>query len=580
MKKRRPSATLRTSGLAVPNWRSYALLAVFALGALALEGRIVYLQLFNREFLSAEGDDRHLRTVQIAAHRGPIVDRNGEPLAVSTPVDSIWANPAEIKPELARLNELARVLDLDVEWLARRITSNLDREFVYLKRHLPPAEAAEVLELDIAGVSTLREYRRYYPASEVTGHVIGFTDIDDRGQEGLESAFDYRLTGEPGSKRVLQDRLGRVIGDVEQIRAPRPGRELRSSLDLRLQYLAYRELKAAVAEAQARSGSVVLLDSRTGEVLAMVNQPSFNPNNRTQRDASLYRNRAVTDIFEPGSTFKPLVLAAAFDSGRYDPDSIIDTSPGYLEVGGRILTEDRTHLGRISLTTVLARSSSVGIGKVGLDLAAEDIWRVVSGFGIGQPTQSGFPGESAGVLNDPQHWRPIGQATLSYGYGLAVTSLQLARAYAAIASEGRLPSVSFLANEEPVQAERVIPESTAQDLLRMLEVVVSPEGTGTRAAIRNYRVGGKTGTARISEAGSYADDRHIAVFAGVAPISNPQIVAVVVIYDPKGEAYSGGDIAAPAFSRVVGGALRILAIPPDALLEPPVTLMSRAEVNP
>lgn len=561
-------------------WRTTALLVCFGSVALALEARVAYLQLVDSEFLAAQGDDRHLRTVQIAAHRGTITDRNGEPLAVSTPVDSVWANPSEIRPALDRLDELADTLDLDAEWLARRITSNLDREFVYLKRHLPPEAAAEVLKLDIPGVRTLREYRRYHPAGEVAGHVIGFADIDDRGQEGLEFAFDYWLAGEPGSKRVLQDRLGRIIGDVEQIRAPRPGRELRTSLDLRLQYVAYRELKAAVSASQARSGSLVMLDAQTGEVLAMVDQPSFNPNDRSQRDATRYRNRAVTDIFEPGSAFKPLVLATALESGRYGPDSVVDTSPGYLEVDGRILTEDSSRLGRITVTTVLARSSNVGAGRIGLDLEAEDIWRTLTAFGIGRPTESGFPGESAGKLNDPQHWRSVGQATLSYGYGLAVTSLQLARAYAAIASDGLLPPISFLALDAPPERTRVIESETAAALMQMLEAVVeSPQGTARRAAIPSYRVAGKTGTARISEAGGYSDDRHRAVFAGIAPASRPRLVTVIVIDDPRGEAYYGGDIAAPVFSRVVGDALRILAVAPDALSVPPLHLLSEARVD-
>jgi cell division protein FtsI (penicillin-binding protein 3) len=430
-------------------------------------------------------------------------------------------------------------------------------------------------------VGTRREYRRYHPAGEVAGHVIGFTDIDDRGQEGLELAFDYWLAGEPGSKRVLQDRMGRIIGDVEGIKDPRPGRELATSLDLRLQYLAYRELKGAVAEAQARSGSVVLLDVHTGEVLAMVNQPSYNPNDRSQRDASHYRNRAVTDIFEPGSSIKPLVLATALESGRFTADTIIDTSPGYLEVDGRVLTEDSSRLGKIPVSTVLAKSSSVGMARIALELPAADIWHTLTALGIGRPTESGFPGESAGVLNEPQHWRAIGQATLSYGYGLAVTSLQLARAYAAIGAGGVMPPASFLALEEPPATERVLDADTAAELLRMLEGVVGPSGTGQRAAIPNYRVAGKTGTARIVEGGRYSDDRYTAVFAGLAPASDPRLAAVVVIDDPRGDEYYGGDVAAPVFARVVGGALRILAVPPDALPEPPLTLMSHAaEVGP
>ena len=560
-------------------WRSGLLLLAFAAAALALEGRIVYLQLVDTDFLTAQGDDRHLRTVQISAHRGTVTDRNGEPLAVSTPVDSIWANPAELKPALERLPELAGVLELDPEWLARRVTSNMEREFVYLKRHLSPTQAAEVLSLGIPGVSTLREYRRFYPSGEVAGHVVGFTDIDDLGQEGLEFAFDYRLEGEPGVKRVLQDRYGRVIGDVELIKAARPGRTLMTSLDLRLQYLAYRELKKAVASSNARSGSVVIIDPASGEVLALVNQPFYNPNDRAQRGeefAARRRNRAVTDIFEPGSSFKTLVLAAALESGRYTPDTVVDTSPGILFVDGRPVTQDTNNLGRVDLTTVLAKSSNVGAGLIALDMSAREVWQVLNDFGVGQLTGSGYPGESAGVLVDPEHWRPVGHATLSYGYGLSMTTLQLARAYAAIAAGGILRPVSFLAVSKPPQAARVISEQAAADLGAMLESVVLPIGTGQRAGITNYRVAGKTGTAWKATTGGYSKDRYTAVFAGYAPASRPRLVAVVVIDEPQGEGYHGGDAAAPVFSSIMSGALRLLAVPPDAVDLDSNSLLSQA----
>jgi cell division protein FtsI (penicillin-binding protein 3) len=552
-----------------------------ALGAATLEGRILYLQLVDKDFLTAQANDRHVRTVQISAHRGLITDRNGEPLAVSTPVDSVWANPQELKPALDRLHELADVLGQDDEWLARRLTSNLDREFVYLQRHLPPSKSEQVLQLGLPGVGTLREYRRYYPASEVVGHVVGFTDVDDAGQEGLELAFDHWLKGDNGSKRVLQDRLGRVIGDVELIASAKPGRDLRTSIDLRLQYLAYRELKVAVTETRARSGSAVILDPATGEVLAMVNQPSYNPNDRSQLEVARYRNRALTDIFEPGSSFKPFVLAAALESGRYKVDTMIDTAPGFLRVNGRIVTEDNSNLGRIDVTTVLAKSSNVGMAQIALQMEPRDVWQVLSGFGIGRLTDSGFPGESAGVLNDPQHWRSVGQATISYGYGLSVTALQLARAYAAIATGGVLRPVSMLAVDAPPLGERIISVGSARALIGMLEAVVtSAEGTGQRAAVRNYRVAGKTGTAWKSAVGGYSKDRYTAVFAGLAPASAPKLVVVVVIDEPQGQIYYGGDVAAPVFANIVSGALRVLAVPPDALPEPPLTVVAQARVNP
>ena len=560
--------------------RSALVLVCFAAAVAAIEARVLYLQLVDRDFLTAQGDDRHLRTVQMSAHRGSILDRHGEPLAVSTPVDSIWVNPGELKPELGRLAELASVLGLDPDVLARRVTSNMEREFVYLRRHLSPAKATAVLSLGLPGVRTLREFRRYYPAGEVAGHVLGFTDIDDQGQEGLELAFDHWLTPEIGSKRVIQDRLGRVIGDVEQIKPARDGNTLRTSLDLRLQYLAYRELKRAVTENSAQSGSVAILDPFTGEVLAIVNQPSYNPNDRSQLDVSRYRNRAVTDILEPGSSFKPFILAAALESGLYSADTLVDTSPGILSVNGRVLTEDTSNLGVIDVTTVLARSSNVGAAHIALSMDAESLWRVLTSFGIGRLTDSGFPGESAGVLNEPRHWRAIGQATLAYGYGLSVTALQLARAYSAIAAGGVLPSVSFLALDEPPPGERIISQSTASDMLGMLQAVVAPGGTARRAAISNYTVAGKTGTARKSGVGGYLEDRYTAVFGGIAPATDPRLVVVVVINEPRSGAYYGGQVAAPVFARIVAGALRQLAVAPDALAEPPVTAVASARVDP
>lgn len=557
--------------------RSIVLLLALGCGAAALEARILYLQVVDHDFLAAQGDDRHIRTVEMAAHRGPIVDRHGELLAVSTPVDSIWANPGELRPALDRVEELAAALELDAAALTRRITSNMNREFVYLSRHMTPSAAARVLSLALPGVYTQREYRRYYPAGEVTGHLLGFTDIDDTGQEGLELAFDYWLTGATGSKRVVRDRYGRIVEDVDLIRAPRDGGELRTSIDLRLQYLAYRELKRAVAENGAQSGSAVILEPRTGEVLAMVNQPTFNPNDRAQRTAAeIYRNRAVTDIFEPGSAFKPFVIAAALETGRFSADSVIDTTPGYVRVSAETF-EDPRNLGPITLTTLLARSSNVGAVKLALQLEPQEMWSALARFGIGQLSGSSFPGESSGVLKDAEHWRPVGQATHAFGYGLSVTTLQLARAYAAIANGGMLPAVTLLADTDQLPAQRVISADNARALLGMLEVVVSPEGSGFRAAVTNFRVAGKTGTARKSGIGGYNEDAHTSVFAGLAPASDPRIVAVVVIDEPRGAAYYGGDVAAPVFSRIATGALRTLAVSPDALEVDAATVLARAD---
>jgi len=559
-------------------WRGIVLMMGFVLMAIALEGRLLYLQTVDREFLSAQGDSRHFVNVKISAHRGPITDRHGEVLAVSTPVDSIGANPQKIRPAMNRLAELALALDIDEGSLTRKITSNLDRQFILLKRHLRPDLAARIVQLGIPGIETRREYHRYYPSGEVTSHVIGFTNIDDWGQEGLELAFNHYLEGEEGSKRVLKDRFRRTIQDVELIDPAQPGRTLATSLDLRLQYLAYRELKQAVQDNGANSGSVVILDVETGEVLAMVNQPSYNPNDGAQRKPGPIRNRAVTDIFEPGSSFKPFVVAAALESGRYHADSLIDTSPGFVEVSDSVVIEDPNNLGEIDLTTVLAKSSNVGMTKIALELGQQDLWTVLSDLGIGRSTTSGFPGESSGVLTDFQHWRPVGQATLSYGYGVSVTALQLARAYAAVATGGIFRPVSVRVVRDPLPAERVISSATSAALLDMLEAVVSV-GSGSLASVPGFRVAGKTGTAKKSGIGGYSEDKYIAVFAGIAPVTKPKLVVIVVIDEPRAGFYYGGEVAAPVFAGVVSGALRLLGVPPDNLQKPALHIAALTEAS-
>lgn len=535
----------------------------FGILASSLVARAVHLQVLDKDFLNQQADTRHLRTEKIAAHRGTITDRNGEPLAISTPVDSIWVNPKQFAPAVDSVPELAGALNVDSQMLMRRITRSMDKEFVYLKRHLNPEQAAEVLALKLPGISVQREYRRYYPASEVTGHLVGFTDIDDAGQEGLELAFNHWLAGESGAKRVLKDRLGRSIENVASIRPPHHGKDLRTSIDLRLQYLAYRTLKAAIRKHSARSGSIVVLDILTGEVLAMVNQPTYNPNDRSQLAAERYRNRAITDIFEPGSSLKPLVVAAALESGQYRPSSIIDTAPGFIVVGPKKI-EDTRNLGRVSLTTILARSSNVGITKLAMTLQPDQLWDTMTQFGLGELTTSGFPGESAGMLTHFSNWRPISQATLAYGYGISVTPLQLAQAYAAIGGNGQLRPVSLIALDQPNQGEQVISPDTAVAVRRMLEEVVRPGGTGTKAAVDGYRIAGKTGTAWKFATGGYSEDKYISIFAGLAPASNPRLATVVVIDEPGGELYYGSDVAAPVFADVMSESLRLLAVAPDA----------------
>jgi len=548
--------------------RSQLLFGLLLAAAAGLIGRAVDLQLVDHPFLAQQGDARFSRVAAIVAHRGNITDRNGEPLAVSTPVDSVWVNPQELAGNLEQLPRLANALGDDRQALLRHVSSNMDREFLYLARGLQPSDASRVKALNLPGVNLAREYRRYYPASEVTGHVLGFTSIDDVGQEGAELAFDNWLAGEDGAKRVIQDSRGRKVEDIESIRPVRPGRDLVLSLDLRIQYLAYRELKSALIENRARSGSLVVIDIESGEVLAMVNQPAYNPNDRAQLQPATYRNRAVTDLFEPGSSIKPFIVAAALASGKFNTSSIIDTNPGFIQVGATTF-EDEHNLGAIPLATVLAKSSNVGMAKLALQLEPQQIWSTLNHFGFGQVTNSGFPGESAGVFTNYSHWRAISIATLSHGYGISVTPLQLAQAYAAIGALGIRRPVSMLRIDSAPAGERVLDPTVCRDLLGLLEAVTTQEGaTGVHARIPGYRVAGKTGTAWKSSNGTYSKDRYTSVFAGVAPASNPRLAAVIVIDEPTAGKYMGGDVSAPVFSAVVGGALRLLAVPPDDANEP------------
>jgi cell division protein FtsI (penicillin-binding protein 3) len=582
VKQRSGEGALKAIGY---RWRSALVLGLVVAGAVGLAARAVELQLLDHGFLAKQGDERSMRVVKIAAHRGAITDRTGEPLAVSTPVDSVWVNPQELNDNIDQLPKLAKALKEDQQLLARRITSNLDREFLYLVRHMPPEQAAHIKALGIPGVYLLREYRRYYPAGEVAGHVVGFTTVDDQGQEGLELGYDQLLNGEDGAKRVIQDLYGRYVENVESIRTPRPGRDLVTSIDLRIQYLAYRELKSAMQEYRAQAGSVIVIDVDTGEVLAMVNQPSYNPNDREQLKAGLYRNRAATDIFEPGSSIKPFIIAAALASGQYRVDSVVDTSPGFLQVGNKVF-EDETNLGVIDLATILAKSSNVGAAKVALSLKPEQIWSTLTSLGLGQVTGSSFPGESAGMLSNYSHWRPIGIATLSHGYGLSVTPLQLAHAYATIGAGGIRRPISFERVAGPVPGEQVLDPKVAHGLVQLMEQVVEKGGTATRASLIGYRVSGKTGTAFKSIAGGYSTDRIMAVFAGLVPASHPKLATVVVIDEPSRDLHEtttlaqGGTVAAPVFANVMAGALRLMDVPPDDLQNVPAATLVQANVQP
>jgi len=534
---------------------------LFALLAAAFVARAVNLQLTDREFLQNHGDARYLREVDIPAHRGPITDRSGEPLAVSTPVSSVWANPRKLALEDGQWEQLARLLDTDADSLRGLTRIRKDREFVYLKRHIDPEIARLIADARIPGVFVDPEYHRFYPASEVTAHLLGFTNVDDIGQEGLELAYDAALRGSVGTKRVIKDRLGQVIDNVESLKAPSAGRTLTLAIDKRLQYLAYRELKAAIVAHRAQSGSMVIVNSRTGEVLAMVNQPSYNPNSRAGLRGEYYRNRAVTDVFEPGSTLKPFTVAAALESGAYKPSTPIDTGTGVFTVG-QYKVRDVHNYGLLDVAGVIAKSSNVGVAKIALSLEPELLWRMLSQVGFGNVSATGFPGEAAGRLTDHRHWREIEQATLAFGYGLSVTALQLAQAYTVFANDGTLMPLTLLRTDTLPTGQRVMSARTAADVRAMLQTVVE-SGTGRLAHIPGYRVAGKTGTVHKTGSQGYAEDRYISLFAGMVPASRPQLVAVVVIDDPRAGEYFGGRVAAPVFSKVLQEALRLMNIPPD-----------------
>jgi cell division protein FtsI (penicillin-binding protein 3) len=558
----KPSCLVERCGSRLP-W----VLGGFALVLTALASRALYLHVFNKDFLQQRGEARHVRERTLAVHRGMITDRHGEPLAISTPVDSVWANPQELIPARDDLPKVARLLGIESGRLTRLLASHQGREFVYLRRHVSPELAAQVKALAVPGVYLQREYRRYYPAGEVTAHVLGFTNVDDAGQEGLELAYDDWLRGEAGLKRVIKDNANRIVEDIEILREPRPGRDLMLSLDRRLQYVVHRELKAAVAEHRARAGSAVILDIWTGEVLAMANQPSYNPNTRTGLSPEQRRNRAVTDVFEPGSTIKPFTVAAGLDSGQWRADTLIDTAPGRYRVGRKTISDVHNY-GLIDVSTVITKSSNIGATKIALSLPPKSLWRLFTDLGFGARSGSGFPGEVSGFLGDWQGWDEVERATLSFGYGVSVTPLQLAQAYAVLASDGRRRPLSFMRATGPVEGEAVLPAPVAARVRSMLETVVSPEGTANLARVAGYRVGGKTGTVRSAVAGGYSTERYLSVFAGVAPMSAPRFAMVVMVTEPSAGQYYGGLVAAPVFGKAMDDVLRLLDVPPDNLPTP------------
>jgi cell division protein FtsI (penicillin-binding protein 3) len=536
-------------------------LLAIALGCcgVVLVGRAAQMQLLDKQFYQHQGDQRFLREVPIPTSRGMIVDRNGEPLAVSTPVESVWANPKELLQHADRLPELADALGIPREVLTQSIAQRADKEFVFLRRRINPDDAEAVVKRGIPGVYKQREFRRFYPHGEVMAHVLGFTNIDDHGQEGLELAFDGWLTGKPGAQRVIRDRRGRIVENVDLIRAAEPGKDITLSIDRRIQYLAYRELKAALLENRAVSGSAVVLDVPTGEILAMVNQPAYNPNAREAAEPGTHRNRALTDVVEPGSVIKPYTVAAALEAGL-DPNTIVQTSPGWMMLGKYRISDVHDH-GPVDLTHLLSTSSNIGAAKLGLEMTSEHLYDVLRRFGYGDSTHSGFPGESSGVLAPPQTWGMVKRGSISYGMGLSVTPLQLAQAYATLANGGKRMPPTFLKGGEGEPVAAMSPK-IAHDVLTMLENVTLPGGTAQKAAITGYHVAGKTGTARTASGGGYSR-KYVSVFAGVVPIDHPKFAMVVVINSPGGRDYYGGLVSAPVFHNVMDGALRLMDVPPD-----------------
>lgn len=569
------TGNLKTTGqIELPKWRARVLFFLLMLVLFALIVRAVYLQGIHDEFLQQEGVARYGRVVDISAHRGNIADRNGEPLAISTPVDSVWASPADVEVSAQQITRLALILGVNAKELKKKL-SDTSRDFVYLKRQLPPDQAKKVADIGIPGVALRREYRRYYPGGEVTAHILGFTDVDDNGQEGIELAWQSLLGGKNGSQRVIKDRRGHIVEDVASVRLPKPGKDLVLSLDNKIQSVAYREIKAAVEKHHAKAGSIIVLDAKSGEVLALANWPGYNPNNREKPNVAVMRNLAVTDMFEPGSTMKPFTIAAALESGKIGQNTVIDTRGGVFVLGGRKIHDthpENTH----SVAQIIQRSSNIGAAKIALLMPPKTFWQSLSDNGFGEQTGSAFPGEAPGKLREYKTWRPIEQATMSYGNGIAVNLLQLARAYTVFANEGELKRLTLLKQDVPAIGTTVYSAATAQAVRGMMEMVVKPGGTAPLAQVMGYRVAGKTGTSHKLENGRYVD-KYVASFVGMAPASNPRLIVAVMVNEPAGLEHYGGQVAAPAFSNVMGAALRRLNVPNDAplnnVLQPPAEII-------
>ncbi|EKT4449893.1 MULTISPECIES: penicillin-binding protein 2 [Pseudomonas] len=561
-------------------WRFRVVIGLLAIMVGAICWRIIDLQVVDRDFLKGQGDARSLRHIPIPAHRGLITDRNGEPLAVSTPVTTLWANPKEMQASKDRWPQLAAALGQNPQQLVERLTQQASKEFIYLVRGLTPEQGQHVLDLKVPGVYGLEEFRRFYPAGDVTAHMVGFTDLDDHGREGVELAYDEWLAGVPGKRQVIKDRRGRLIKDIQVTKNAKAGKTLALSIDLRLQYLATRELRNAIAEQDAKAGSLVIMDVKTGEVLAMVNQPTYNPNNRRSMFPAAMRNRAIIDVFEPGSTVKPISMSAALQSGRWKPTDKVEVYPGSLQIGRYTIKDVSRSEGPIlDLTGILINSSNVGMSKIAFDIGGEAIYRVMSQVGLGQYTGLGFPGERVGNLPNHREWRKAETATLSYGYGLSVTALQLVHAYAALANDGKMVPLSIIKVDKAPEAVQAIPKETAETVQGMLQQVIEAPRGVFRAQVPFYHVAGKSGTARKATVGSkgYTENAYRSLFAGFGPMSDPRYAIVVVIDEPGKGGYFGGLVSAPVFSKVMSGTLRLMNVPPDNL--PPPAPAEQSQVN-
>ncbi|KTC43257.1 cell division protein [Pseudomonas fluorescens ABAC62] len=549
-------------------WRFRLMLGLLALMVGAIAWRIIDLQVVDRDFLIGQGDARSLRHIPIPAHRGLITDRNGEPLAVSTPVTTLWANAKELQLAKDRWPALAVALGQDPKALAERLEAQANKEFIYLVRGLTPEQGQQVLDLKVPGVYGIEEFRRFYPAGETTAHMVGFTDIDDHGREGVELAYDEWLAGVPGKRQVIKDRRGRLIKDVQVTKNAKAGKPLALSIDLRLQYLANRELRNAIIENGAKAGSLVIMDVKTGEILAMVNQPTYNPNNRRNLQPAMMRNRAMIDVFEPGSTMKAISMSAALETGRWKPSDKVEVYPGTLQLGKYTIRDvSRTEGPVLDLTGILINSSNVGMSKVAFDIGGETIYHLAQKIGLGQPTGLDFPGERVGNLPNYRDWKKAETATLSYGYGLSVTAIQLAHAFSVLANNGRMVPLSLIHVDEAPKATQVIPENVAKTMQGMLQQVIEAPRGVFRAQVPAYHVAGKSGTARKTSVGTkgYAENSYRSLFAGFGPMSDPRYAIVVVIDEPSKAGYFGGLVSAPVFSKVMSGTLRLMNITPDNL---------------